>query len=84
MKLKLSIAIFTAFAILQCSNTDTPPVRHSESTQQDKIAGSPEFKDGKFKDMGTELNMSFTEFASTTWEFLFSENNRTPNTALPV
>ncbi|MGD9175553.1 MAG: MBL fold metallo-hydrolase, partial [Desulfobacterales bacterium] len=48
------------------------------------IEGSPEYKEGKFKDMGTALNLSFTEFASTTWEFLFSGNNRTPDTELPV
>ncbi|MBT8332606.1 MAG: MBL fold metallo-hydrolase [Deltaproteobacteria bacterium] len=34
--------------------------------------------------MGTALNLSFTEFASTTWEFLFAGNNRTPDTRLPV
>ncbi len=28
--------------------------------------------------------MSFTEYFSTTWEFLFSKNNRTPDTELPV
>jgi L-ascorbate metabolism protein UlaG (beta-lactamase superfamily) len=84
MKLKLLFAILTAIAILQCSNTDIPPVDNSDSTVPDQITGSPEFKDGKFKDMGTELNMSFAEFASTTWEFFFSENNRTPDTALPV
>ena len=84
MKLKLIIIILTAIAILQCCNTDTPPLRNSDSTVPDKIMSSPEFKDGKFKDMGTELNMSFTEFASTTWEFFFSENNRTPDMALPV
>jgi L-ascorbate metabolism protein UlaG (beta-lactamase superfamily) len=84
MKLKLIIGILTAIALLQCSNTDTPLVRHSDATMPDKIEGSPEYKDGKFKDMGTALNLSFTEFASTTWDFLFSGNHRTPDTELPV
>jgi len=34
--------------------------------------------------MGNALNMSFTDFASTTWDFLFTRNQRTPNTELPV
>ncbi|MGD9084497.1 MAG: MBL fold metallo-hydrolase [Desulfobacterales bacterium] len=84
MKLKLIIGSLIAIAIMQCSNTDTPLVRHSDSIPPGKIVGSPEYKDGKFEDMGTALNLSFSEFASTTWEFLFSGNNRTPDTELPV
>jgi L-ascorbate metabolism protein UlaG (beta-lactamase superfamily) len=84
MKLKLIIGSLIAIAIMQCSNTDTPLVRHSDSIPPGKIVGSPEYKDGKFEDMGTALNLSFSEFASTTWEFLFSRNDRTPDTELPV
>jgi len=39
---------------------------------------------GKFIDTGNALNMSFTDFASTTWDFLFTKNHRTPDTELPV
>ena len=84
MKFKLIIGSLIAIAIMQCSNTDTPLVRHSDSIPPGKIVGSPEYKDGKFEDMGTALNLSFSEFASTTWEFLFSGNNRTPDSELPV
>jgi L-ascorbate metabolism protein UlaG (beta-lactamase superfamily) len=84
MKLKLIIGILTAIAILQCIRTDTQTVNHSDQPLPGQMVGSPQYKDGKFKDMGTALNMSFTEFASTTWEFLFSENHRTPGTALPA
>ncbi|MGD8725903.1 MAG: MBL fold metallo-hydrolase, partial [Desulfobacterales bacterium] len=34
--------------------------------------------------MGTALNLSVTEFVSTTWEFLFSKNSRTPDSELPL
>jgi len=34
--------------------------------------------------MGNTLNMSFTDYASTTWDFLFTRNHRTPDTELPV
>ncbi|MGD8944666.1 MAG: MBL fold metallo-hydrolase [Desulfobacterales bacterium] len=84
MKLKLIVGSLIAIAIMQCSNTDTPLVRHSDSIRPGKMAVSPEYKDGKFEDMGTALNLSFSEFASTTWEFLFSRNDRTPDTELPV
>jgi hypothetical protein len=34
--------------------------------------------------MGNTLNMSFADYASTTWDFLFTRNHRTPDTELPV
>jgi L-ascorbate metabolism protein UlaG (beta-lactamase superfamily) len=84
MKLRNIIGILAAIALVQCINTENPVVNNSDHTLPGKIEGSPEYKDGKFNDMGTALNMSFTEFVSTTWDFLFSENHRTPDTALPV
>ena len=50
----------------------------ADKAMPDKINVRPEYKNGKFDDMGTALNMSFTEFVSTTWEFLFADNHRTP------
>ena len=32
----------------------------------------------------TYLNMSFTDFISTTWDFLLADNNKTPDTELPL
>jgi L-ascorbate metabolism protein UlaG (beta-lactamase superfamily) len=84
MKSKIIIGIIIAIAFMQCSRTDIPVAGHSDDTLPDKIARPPEYKDGKYEDMGTALNLSFTEFASTTWEFLFAGNNRTPDTRLPV
>ena len=84
MKLKIIIGIITGITILQCSNTDAPVVSHSDHAPPGKIEGSPQYKDGKFKDLGNAPNMSFTEFASTTWDFIFTRNHRTPDTMLPV
>ena len=84
MKSKIIIGIIIAIAFMQCSSTDIPVAGHSDDTLPDKIARPPEYKDGKYEDMGTALNLSFTEFASTTWDFLFSGNHRTPDTELPV
>ena len=84
MKLKIFISIITVLAILQCTGANPPVVRDPDQTLPGKIHASPEYKNGKFDDMGTTLNMSFTEFVSTTWDFLFADNQRTPDTHLPV
>ena len=84
MKLKIILSIITAIAILQCINTDTPVVSDSDHTLPSKVAGSPQYKDGKFNGMGNALNMSFRDVASTTWDFLFTSNRRTPDAELPV
>ena len=69
---------------MNCIRTDTPEVSDSDNTLSSNIEASPEYKDGRFNNMENTLNMSFTEYFSTTWEFLFSKNNRTPDTELPV
>ena len=69
---------------MQCINIDTAVVSNSDHTLPSKIEGSPQYKDGKFNDMGNALDMSFTDYASTTWDFLFTRNHRTPDTELPV
>ena len=72
MKLKIIISIIAGIAILQCINTDTPVGSNSDHALPSKVDGSPQYKDGKFKDMGYALNMSFKDYASTTWDFLFT------------
>jgi L-ascorbate metabolism protein UlaG (beta-lactamase superfamily) len=85
MKLiKIIISIITGIALLQCVNTDTPVESVSDHTLQNNIISSPHYENGRFNDMGNALNMSFTDFASTTWDFLFTNNHRTPATELPV
>ena len=86
MKLKIIIGIIAGIALLQCINTDTPVASNAnhDQTPPGKLVGSPEYKDGRFNDMGNALDMSFTDYVSTTWEFLFTKNNRTPGTELPV
>ena len=82
--IKIIISIITAVALLQCVNTDTSVENVPDHTLQNNFIGSPNYENGKFNDMGNVLNMSFTDFASTTWDFLFTSNHRTPNTSLPV
>jgi L-ascorbate metabolism protein UlaG (beta-lactamase superfamily) len=84
MKLKVIISILTGFAIMQFINIDTPALSNSDPTLPGKIEDSSQYKDGKFNDMGNALDMSFTDYVSTTWDFFFTRNHRTPDTELPV
>ena len=69
---------------MNCIGTDPPVADNSSYHLQDKIEESPEYKEGRFNDMGNTLDMSFIDYVSTTWEFLFTKNNRTPDSDLPV
>ena len=84
MKLKIIIIIIAGLAIMQCINAVAQAVSNSDQALPGKIEDSPQYKDGKFSDMGNVLDMSFTDYVATTWDFLFSKNHRTPHTELPV
>ena len=84
MKLKAIITVIVGIAVLQCASADTQEANNSEPQQHSRIENFPQHKDGKFNGMENTLNMSFTDFISTTWEFLFTSNHRTPDTELPV
>jgi L-ascorbate metabolism protein UlaG (beta-lactamase superfamily) len=88
MKLKiissLIISIVTGIVVVNCIGTDTPVVNNSDNTPPGQITGSPQYKEGKFNDMGNAMDMSFADYASTTWDFLFTRNHRTPDTELPL
>ena len=51
MKLTFIIGIITGIAILQCISTDTPVVSNSDHTLPNKIADSPQYKEGKTDDI---------------------------------
>jgi L-ascorbate metabolism protein UlaG (beta-lactamase superfamily) len=65
-------------------NPATEVAGNSVHTRTSRIEGSPQYKDGRFKDLGDALDMSFADYVSTTWDFLFTRNHRTPRTELPV
>jgi len=78
------ISIITGVAVFNCIGTDTRGVGDSDDNPPGKIEGSPEYKKGKFNDMGKTLDMSFTDYVSTTWDFLFTRNHRKPDAELPL
>jgi len=77
------ICIVIGIAVMNCVSNDTTVAVDSDNSLPGKIVGSPEYIEGKFNDMGNTLDMSFSDFFATTWDFLFTKNNRTPGTELP-
>jgi L-ascorbate metabolism protein UlaG (beta-lactamase superfamily) len=84
MKRNLTISIIAGILMLIVLHIGIPAVSRSDDTPASIIERSPRYQDGKFNPKGNALNMSFTEYASTTWDFLFTRNHRTPDTELPV
>ena len=78
----LSVVVMTvlsAVIIHACSST----IYHKGDSRMKKIDASPNYKDGKFKNYHEWDEPSFGEYISTGWEFLFSGDQRTPDTLLP-
>lgn len=48
-----------------------------------KIEGSAQYKEGKFKNYNDWEQPSFGEYFTTTWDFIFGGDQRTPDTLLP-
>jgi L-ascorbate metabolism protein UlaG (beta-lactamase superfamily) len=87
MKTKILISIACVIAgiiVINCIKTDTPVATDSDDSLYGDIDAAPQYNEGKFNDMGNTLDMSFADYVSTTWEFMFTKNNRTPDTELPV
>lgn len=51
---------------------------------KDRITLSPQYQNGKFKGDKKALTMTFTDYITSTWRFLFEKNNQTPDGPLPV
>ena len=64
-------------------HTSSPALNPAEHSQSQKFAESDQYRNGKFLGPGDAFKPSFTEFAATACEFLFTRNNRTPAASLP-
>ena len=76
----LLIGLFVLSAYHACSSQGGV----SRGAQMAEIENSPQYQDGKFRNAVEWEQPSFTEYASTTWDFLFADNQRTPAAPLPV
>ncbi len=73
------IASVMAFFNQACSSA----VYSSEDNKMNRIENSKHYKDGKFFNEAA-WNQSMLGFAGTMWDFIFSDNQRTPEDSLPV
>jgi len=69
---------------MNCIGFDALSVTDAGHNLAGLTEASPNYKEGKFTDLGYTLDMSFTDYFSTTWDFLFTKNHRTPGAKLPV
>ncbi|MCP3873293.1 MAG: hydrolase [Desulfobacteraceae bacterium] len=56
----------------------------SKSSATDPIKSSPQYIDGKFKGDKEALTMTAKDYITSSWRFIFEDNNQTPDGPLPV
>jgi L-ascorbate metabolism protein UlaG (beta-lactamase superfamily) len=83
MKMIIPGVIIIGIMIMILSETVAPAITHPDLHRVNRIAQSPNFKDGRFMGAVDALTMSAVDIAATTWAFLFRRNDRTPATPLP-
>ena len=69
---------------MKCIHTSTLTANNSEQCRPDNGKDTPLQGNETFNDRANALNMSITEYATATWDFLFAGKNRKPNTELPL
>jgi L-ascorbate metabolism protein UlaG (beta-lactamase superfamily) len=79
----LFIIILAGVVIMPFFQPASTAVSDVDSDLMGRIERSPQFKEGKFAGKVDALNMSLASYAATTWDFLFTRNERTPDTKLP-
>ena len=85
MKLKtILIILITGVVIMQLTHTLSPATGNLNPSVLEKIEKSPQYGGGKFINNGAALDMSISEYAATTWDFLFGGSARTPRVSLPT
>ena len=66
--LKIVMLMIMILFFYACSGA----IYHKGDTRMNKIANSPQYKEGKFKNYRGWDQPSFGEYLSTGWDFLFS------------
>ncbi len=65
------------------AHTTTPALNPAGRISLQKLEESHQYRNGKFRGNGKAFTPSFPAFAATTWDFLFTRNDRTPANSLP-
>ncbi|MFC2082314.1 MBL fold metallo-hydrolase [Bacteroidota bacterium] len=79
-----TIIIFLIGVPLMLVNQSCSSARYAEGEKPlSKIDSSPQFKDGKFHNHVSWEQPDVGEYIGTMWDFVFSDNDRTPESNLP-
>ena len=84
MRIILFSSIIIGVVIMMSFKSIAPAGAYQEHFMAGRLERSPNFKDGQFAGGADALTMSAADYVSTTWEYLFSCNNRTPESPLPI
>jgi L-ascorbate metabolism protein UlaG (beta-lactamase superfamily) len=79
----ISIILISGAIMIQCAYTDAQTAGTDNSGQQSEHVYTSQLIDGEYYGGTRPMDGSFTDFVSTTWDFLFSGSNRTPDVELP-
>lgn len=69
---------------MQLMGSAAPALSNSSLAPAENPAGSPPYENGKFIEKEKLMDLSFSDYVSMAWEFLFTRNNRKPDRKLPV
>jgi len=83
MPIKTIILLSTGVILMLTLTANAPALNPPGPVQSPGIQDSDQDRDGRFRGNGKADTPSFSEMAATTWEFLFTRNNRTPDLNLP-
>jgi L-ascorbate metabolism protein UlaG (beta-lactamase superfamily) len=73
----------TGVALMLFIHTSAPALNPAGHVPLQTLKDSRQYQNGKFQGPGQAFDMSVAKLAATTWDFLFTKNNRTPDTQLP-
>ena len=79
-----SIGVLALAAILMLTNQScSSAIYNSKDTKMEKIMKSDQYEEGKFINYKDGFEMNFFKNLGTMWDFLFVDNERTPDMELP-
>ena len=84
MKSIILISLIIGAVTMLFFHANSAAVSGLDQGQSDKSDPSSDYINGKFKNEAEPLNISAVEFVSSTWDFLFGGQDRTPEMELPI
>ena len=78
IKIVFTLGLAALFSVYACST-----ITDGDEQRMKRIENSLQYQDGVFKNDKEWQDPSMKELGSSTWEFLFKNNQRTPRQILP-